>query len=172
MFRIEFGTAALLVLGLAGCDVQLSSPGGKGRTGALGVTTEDVNEMGRPVAQPKQENGVIGKTTDDIGKFDPNARQEVSNQKIQATDPITAPLAAYSPMMEKVSMIQIDSAVNLFYGTEGRYPKDYDEFMEKIVKANNIKLPVLPYGGKYKYDEVNHVLMVVRPAPQPQGGKP
>jgi hypothetical protein len=67
-------------------------------------------------------------------------------------------------MMEKISIIEIDHAIALFNATEGRFPADYDEFMEKIVKANNIKLPVLPYGGKYVYDEKEHALKVVRPA--------
>jgi hypothetical protein len=126
-----------------------------------------VESSDKPAKEPG--NSVLHKTTQDIGKFDPNAKQEVSNQKIQATDPVTAPLAAYSPMMEKISIIEIDHAVALFNATEGRFPANYDEFMEKIIKANNIKLPVLPYGGKYVYDEKEHSLKVVRPAKPEQG---
>jgi hypothetical protein len=137
-----------------------------------------VESSGKSEKEPG--NSVLHKTTQDIGKFDPNAKQEVSNQKIEASDPVTAPLAAYSPMMEKISIIEIDHAVALFNATEGRYPADYNEFMEKIVKANNIKLPVLPYGGKYVYDEKEHTLKVVRPpkpgkndgVEQPAGDKP
>jgi hypothetical protein len=36
--------------------------------------------------------------------------------------------------------------------------------MEKIVKANNIRLPVLPYKGRYEYDVEKHELMIVRDA--------
>src|SRR4026207_585495 len=43
----------------------------------------------------KPPNSIIGKTTQDIGKHDPEAKQEVSDQKIHASDPITAPLIAY-----------------------------------------------------------------------------
>ena len=114
----------------------------------------------------KSPNSIVGKKTQDIGKFDPNApNQQVIDSKIRATDPITAPVGAYGPMMQKVSNIQIDSAINYFYGENGRYPKDYDEFMEKIIKPNNIQLPVLPAKGQYKYDEENHCLVVVREAP-------
>ncbi|MFN0054022.1 MAG: hypothetical protein ACKV0T_17725 [Planctomycetales bacterium] len=130
------------------------------------------------VEEKQEKKGIFGKKTQEIGKFDANAPQEISDQKIRATDPVTAPLAAYGPMMERVSMLAIDHAVNLFQATEGRYPKDYDEFMEKIIKANNIQLPVLPYGGKYQYDETTHGLVIVRPRPedknngaaQPEGG--
>jgi hypothetical protein len=34
--------------------------------------------------------------------------------------------------------------------------------MTRIIKANNIKLPVLPGDGKYAYDVENHKLEVVR----------
>jgi hypothetical protein len=121
----------------------------------------------KQAAEKKPEKkGIFGKKTQEIGKFDPQANQVVSDQKIHATDPITAPLSAYGPMAEKVSIIAVEHAVNLFNATEGRFPKDYDEFMEKIIKANNIQLPVLPYGGKYQYDEKNHALVVVRAAPE------
>ena len=39
---------------------------------------------------------------------------------------------------------------------------DYEEFMQKIIKEGQVNLPVLPYKGKYKYDEVSHQLIVVR----------
>ena len=59
----------------------------------------------------------------------------------------------------------IDHAVRIFHATEGRYPKDYDEFMQKVIKANNINLPVLPGGAKYQYDVENHKLVVVNATP-------
>ena len=67
----------------------------------------------------------------------------------------------------------IDHALDLFNATEGRYPKDYNEFMKRIIKENNIKLPVLPGGAKYAYDVKNHKLQVVRAtADQPAGSAP
>ena len=109
----------------------------------------------------KSPNSIIGKKTTDIGKFDPNAGNTVSDATIHATDPITAPMSAYGPMMEQISQIQIVPAINLFQAENDRYPKDYDEFMEKIIKANNIELPVLPGGKKYQYDEAEHKLVVI-----------
>lgn len=128
------------------------------------ILTGCLESTSKPAAA-KDENsgkGIIGKKTQDIGKFDPNAaNQVVSDQKIRASDPITAPLSAYGPMVEKISMIQITSALELFRATEDRYPKDYDEFMARIIKENNIQLPVLPYKGKYVYDVENHELKMV-----------
>jgi hypothetical protein len=109
----------------------------------------------------KSPNSIIGKTTQDVGQFDPAAGAKVSDHKINATDPITAPTSAYGPMLERISVTQIDAAVRLFQANEDRYPKDLDEFMTAIIKANNIQLPVLPGGKKYQYDVENHKLVVV-----------
>ncbi len=47
--------------------------------------------------------------------------------------------------------IQIPQAMNLFEASEGRKPKSHDEFMAKIINANQIKLPELPAGKTYQY---------------------
>lgn len=109
----------------------------------------------------KSENSIVGKTTQAVGVYDPNSDAKVSDSKIHATDIVTAPTSAYGPMLENLSKSQIKQAVDLFHATEERYPKDFDEFMEKIIKANNIKLPVLPGNKQYQYDVENHALVVV-----------
>jgi hypothetical protein len=109
----------------------------------------------------KSPNSIIGKTTTDIGQFDPNAGAKVSDSKIHATDPITSGTSAYGPMLERISKSHIEHAVRLFEAENGRYPQGYEEFMEKIIKANRIELPVLPGGKKYQYDEANHALVVI-----------
>jgi hypothetical protein len=109
------------------------------------------------------DKGIIGKTTQDVGAFDPNkANQVVSDSKIHASDPVTAPLAAYGPILEQTTKLQIAHALDIFNAAEGHYPKDHAEFMERIIKENNIRLPVLPFKGKYVYDVEKHELMVVR----------
>ena len=109
----------------------------------------------------KSKTSIIGKTTQEIGQFDPNAGLTVSDSKIQATDPLTAGTSAYGPMLEKISKSHIEHAVRLFEAENGHYPKNYEEFMEKIIKANQIQLPLLPGGKRYQYDEANHALVVV-----------
>ena len=129
--------------------------------------------------QVKKSNGkVLGKTTQDIQKFDPNAKQEVSDSKVRIdtndiTAPVTGPLQAYGPALEQISKTHIKHALDLFNATEGRYPNSYEEFMDKIIKENNIQLPVLPFGHKYQYDVANHELVVVKPpAEAPAGNAP
>ena len=127
----------------------------------------------KPAPEPKPERtGIFGKTPQDIGLFDPQAAQRVSDQQIRASDPVTAPLTAYGPLVEKVSILAVEQAINLFQATEGRYPKDHAEFMEKIIRANNMRLPVLPNKGEYRYDEPSHSLMVVYPPAAEETGSP
>lgn len=104
---------------------------------------------------------IVGETTQDIGEFDPDAGEEVSDGKVEL-NMVTGAAGAYGPLVEKVSNIAIVQAVNLFNAAEGRYPKDHDEFMTKVIKRNNIRLPMLPHGSAYKYDVENHALVVVK----------
>lgn len=60
--------------------------------------------------------------------------------------------------------IQIPQAMSLFQATEGRKPNSHDEFMTRIISANNIALPKLPAGHRYLYDPEKGELMVERPA--------
>lgn len=108
------------------------------------------------------------KTTDKIGEFDPNASNEVVKPDVKITNPITGALQAYQPIVQKISAMGIDHAVNLFNASEGRYPNSYEEFIARIIKENNMRLPVLPPGIEYQYDVANHKLLVIRTA----DGKP
>ena len=74
-------------------------------------------------------------------------------------------MAGYGPAVQKISKLGIEKALGFFNATHGRYPKDHEEFMEKIIKANDIQLPVLPGGRQYQYDVENHKLVVVAGEP-------
>ena len=101
-----------------------------------------------------------------IGEFDPAAGKEVVDDQVQISNPITGPLEAYGPLKRKVvTDIGIKHAINLFHATEGRYPKDFDEFMTRIIKQNRINLPTPGAGMHYGYDVENHELVVVRDQP-------
>ena len=44
---------------------------------------------------------------------------------------------------------------------DGRGPATHEEYMEKIIKKNRIKLPELPAGQEYLYDPPSEKLRVV-----------
>lgn len=116
-------------------------------------------------APPAPRQGILGKTTQEIGAYDPQAGRQVSDSHIRASDPLTAPLQAYGPILEQLSKTSIAHALELFHATEGRYPQSHQEFMERIIRENNIRLPVLPAGKQYQYDVANHQLVVVEGEP-------
>lgn len=53
----------------------------------------------QPLSAPKQ------KSTDKIGEFDPNADAEVVKPAVKITNPITAPLEAYQPMVQQLAAL-------------------------------------------------------------------
>lgn len=145
--RLRFIPLAALALALAaGCEEKMHVAGSK-------------------PAKPAEDKFIVGKRTQDIVKFDPNAEVKkggtVASQKITARDPITLPGNAYVTIIGQSSILSIQHAMNLYKATNDRFPKDYDEFMTDIVKANNIALPKLPEYQKYAYDENEHKLVVI-----------
>ncbi|MEZ6040728.1 MAG: hypothetical protein R3C20_09485 [Planctomycetaceae bacterium] len=120
---------------------------------ALGCTDSQPATSSSP-AKPR--------TTDKVDEFNPNAGREVVSNEVRISNPITGALEAYQPLKRQIAGLGIDHAVGLFQALEGRYPKDFDEFMTRIIKENNIRLPSLPQGMSYQYDVANHKLVVVR----------
>ena len=77
---------------------------------------------------------------------------------------LVTPAKAYFAARERLIFeVSVPHALNLYKASEGQAPKTHDEFMEKIVQANQIKLPPLPPGHKYVYDAMTEQLMVERP---------
>lgn len=143
----------LAALALAGCNPEPpKSPG----AGAGAPSSAD---------QPKLRP-VIGRKTQDIRNMDAEVAAQpgqvnVASQKITARDPITLSGNAYVTMVGQIAIDQITHAMRLFEALEGRMPKDYDEFMERIIRENNIALPQLPGYQEYAYDEKEHRLVVL-----------
>jgi hypothetical protein len=81
---------------------------------------------------------------------------------------ITTPVSVFFSARERIAFeIQVPHAMQLFKAMEDRNPKDQTEFMQKIIKANGIKLPELPPGHRYLYNPKTAQLMVEYPRPQP-----
>jgi hypothetical protein len=73
-------------------------------------------------------------------------------------------LGAYWSAQEMIALERIKHDMQIYKAAEGNYPKNMDEFMEKIIKPANIKLPMLPAGRRYIYDPtIEDYLMVEAP---------
>jgi len=111
--------------------------------------------------KPKSES-IIGKTTQDIGEYDPDGEAEIADLQVDPdSSPLGAATGAYKFAAGRTSELKIQHALQLYNALHGNYPKDHAQFMEDIVKANNIHLPVLPGKRRYQYDVQNHKLVVV-----------
>jgi hypothetical protein len=146
--------ASVFCLVLAGCEEKMRS---KKKAAA---TTPPPSQAPAPATD---DGFIVGKRTQDVRNAGPEIQNgaQVATQTITARDPITLQGNAYVTMIGKTSILQIDHAMNLYKATNDRYPKDYDEFMAEIIKANNIALPKLPPYQKYGYNEEEHKLVVL-----------
>ena len=114
----------------------------------------------------KSPNSIMNKKTRDIGKFDPATMTELETVDSPATNPVTAPLEMYGPIVIKTSKMAVDNRLVMFNVMHERFPT-YDEFMAEIVNGpEGLELPVLPGKQRYMYHEAEHRLVVVGPAPE------
>jgi hypothetical protein len=143
----NYAAFAVAICLVAGCDA-FKAPTKKVVAGAAPVVKE---EAAPEMERVKAEVGV--------GKKGASLRGDGANQII------AGPAVAFFNSKEKIVFtIEVPHALNLFWGEHGNYPKSHEEFMEKIIDFNMIKLPLLPEGAKYVYDPETHTLMVERPA--------
>ncbi|MHB0955998.1 MAG: hypothetical protein ACYC6N_20915 [Pirellulaceae bacterium] len=77
---------------------------------------------------------------------------------------VTPALALFRTEQRLVFEIQVPHAMQLYEATHGKKPATHDEFMEQIIRANQIVLPELPAGQRYVYDPETGELMVEKPA--------
>ena len=76
---------------------------------------------------------------------------------------VTQPISTYFQTRDRIALQQITHSMNIYKAMNGRYPKDLDEFMEKIIKPAGKDLPTLPDGHRYVYDPKKGELLVERP---------
>jgi hypothetical protein len=133
--------------------------------GCVDPTQTESNRNNAAEPDSKENSGIFGKRTQEIGEFDSKSGAKVSDGTMEPAHPLNplGALKAYGPTLEKISKMYIEQAINLFHAEHGRYPKDHDEFMELIIKANDIQLPVLPGKAQYQYDVENHELVIIEP---------
>ena len=80
-------------------------------------------------------------------------------------DMITVSVMAYWQAKERITFDQIQHAMDLYKAEhDGKPPKTQQEFMDRIVKENNLHLPALPAGHSYFYDPEDGSLNVRKPA--------
>lgn len=148
-----------LSFALAGCD----QPTGTTRKIARKPKpAEPVAEAEAPAA-PVGPRPILGQKTQDIRDMakEQKAGGVVTPPRITAKDPIRLQGNAYVSIIGQTSILNIQHALDLYQAETGEFPKTTEDFMEKIIKANNIALPKLPFYQEYNYDAPNHKLVVM-----------
>ena len=76
--------------------------------------------------------------------------------------PILVPLGQYFTIRDRLPNLQMQHAINLYKAeNDNKMPATHDEFMKKIIEANNIGLPPLRNpNDKYQYDPASGELKI------------
>jgi hypothetical protein len=161
---------AISALAASGCEEETRHVVPKADTKALDqtgiVAGSDDNRRGHTQAHPpvQQSGSIIGRRTTDVRNATEELQKggaQVASTKIVKKDYIALQGNAYVAIIGQTSIQSIQHAMDLYHAANDHYPKDYDEFMTEIIKANNIALPVLPPYQKYGYDQTEHKLVIL-----------
>ena len=152
--RFLFGGMLAVVLGASvpGCDTSDS------------IDTEPT------VMQPVETPMVPRKAEVGVGKQGSAMRGDDSI----AAKMMTSSARAYFDAKEKVIFeIQLPQALQIYKAQDnfGKGPQSHEEYMQKIVRANNLTLPKLPDGMHYVYNPDIEELWV-EPIDQSDAPKP
>lgn len=149
---LTFGAGLLALCAVCGCSEPIPVPGDDAEsTQETAATTSETSadaagateNAAEPEAEYVEKKADVGATGK--GEYGVTSEQPMSI--------VTVPVSTYFKAQEMaVFRMQIPSAMNLFQASEGRYPNSEEEFMTKIIKANQIVLPKLPEGDVYFYD--------------------
>lgn len=133
------------------------------------------DEPKKPTKPPIQTRETLGKTTQKILKMEPElaAGAIVVDGSFDDKNPISQPGTAYVAITGKAAVQKVNYDLELYKAAnDDKLPETYEEFMDKVIKANNTFLPERPYYQEYGYDEKNHKLVVLEyPAKKAQREK-
>ncbi len=153
---LTFGAGLLALCAVCGCSEPIPVPGTENETtqkaaatSETGATADKADAAGATENAAEPEAEYVEKKAD-VGATGKGEYGVTSEQPMSI---VTVPVSTYFKAQEMaVFRMQIPSAMNLFQASEGRYPNSEEEFMTKIIKANQIVLPKLPEGDVYFYD--------------------
>jgi hypothetical protein len=125
---------------------------------------------------PVETRQTLRKTTQNVLELsqalaDGGVRAEMSIQ----SQGLEVAADAYRTSVGKMAVIAVEKSMQLYQAEHDRKPKDYAEFMAKIIqpgKPDGLQLPMLPYYQEYAYDPETQQLVVVEfPAKKEQRRK-
>lgn len=102
--------------------------------------------------QPAAQTSQPAASADQAPQGDQRAEVGVGKKGHYGPGIVTTPLSARFRAEEKLNFAQANHVLQIYKATHGKAPQSHEEYMEKIIKANHLKLPELPEGREYFYD--------------------
>ena len=161
---------SLLFIGtllLGGCDS--AQPRNKGK-GEQPVVKNDPPPVEAPPAQPEQQVPAQNENNMVLVNAAPGMSGKGNYGTPTGNNPmeiITVPISTMFKTKDRLVLMNIDHAMNLYRAEHGQIPASHVEFMENIIRANMIQLPQLPAGQEYVYDPSDGVLKIQKPKNAP-----
>jgi hypothetical protein len=125
---------------------------------------------------PVQTRQTLKKTTQNVLELSEALKQGGVRADLSITSQgLEVAADAYRSSMGKLSIIAVDQKMSFFQAENDRKPKDYAEFMARIIepgKPDGLMLPMLPYYQEYAYDpEAKELVVIEFPAKKEQRQK-
>lgn len=167
MKRVAFLSLAALTALLVGCEVpELDVPESNPAPSPPAKQQAAEQETAAPTG-PQQPSPVVSEPRAVTAK-DPK-----KGKKMRAAGGYLGAVGAARFYAEHSLIFDnIKHTLDLYYAEHGEYPKTQDEFMKKIIQANQIKLPELDEGVEYFYDPADHLLKIQQSAKKTTPGDP
>ena len=161
----SFSLVSACVLFMSGCD--LAQPQNQGQDVQPVVQNDpppaEVPPEQEAPAQAEDNTVMVAAAPGMTGKGNYASAGNTSNPM----SIVTTPISVMFRTQDRIVLQYIEAAMNLYKGEHGKVPATHEEFMDKIIQANNIQLPRLPAGQTYVYDPVDGVLKVRKPRDAP-----
>jgi hypothetical protein len=161
----SLSSAFVCLFFMNGCDLARQQNKGQARQP---VIQEDLPPVEVPLQPEVPPQDAADNTV--LVRAEPGLTGRGNYASANANNPmgiITVPISQYFRVHDRLVLQQIDHAMNLYKAEHGQAPSSHEEFMNNIVRANNLQLPRLPEGHTYVYDPADNQLKVRRPRETP-----
>ena len=151
------------ILFTGGCD--LAQPLNKEEEVPIAVQNEPAKENAPPQEETAQDEDNTVTVKAEVG-FGPQGHYGPFTGA-NPMEIITVPISSGFRVREMLFLQSIEHAINLYKAEHGRGPASNAEFMERIIRANNIKFPPLPPNQEFVYDPRDGQLKINKPKNAP-----
>ena len=104
-----------------------------------------------PDSSPTDSDSTTARVAEESGRA-VKAQTGTGKRKPGKAGILMTPINAYFSSQERIAYLQIESGLKTFRASNGRKPKNFEEFEKKILKPAAIKLPALKAGDTYFFD--------------------